>query len=323
MTLAVTRRRIFWSFAAIYVIWGSTYLGIQIGITTIPPFTLAAVRFVFAGAVLYAWARFQGEPDPGRAIWLRAAVLGTLFFVCGNGFVVWAVQHVPSGRTALLASTSPIWTVLIESGLDRKRPATRVVVGILFGMVGLILLASPNVGEASGAVSALGVAALVGASLAWAWGSVMFHRHGLPVGPTMATGMKMLCGGAQLALVALATGEGRRLHVASVSGASWLALGYLIVFGSIIGFSAFTYLLRIKTPEIVGTSSYVNPLVAVALGWALAGEVVTAKMMVGAVVSLTGVLLIRWPVKVEPAPPVEEVGTLETGEFEISTLNRR
>jgi drug/metabolite transporter (DMT)-like permease len=316
--------KIFWSFAAIYVVWGSTYLGIQIGIETIPPFTLAATRFLVAGAILFLLARWQGERVPGLAVWRTAALLGSLFFVFGNGLVVWAEQHVPSGRTALLASTSPIWTVLIESGLNGwRRPATRVLVGIGFGMVGLVLLASPNVGESSGAVSLLGVAGLVLASLAWASGSVYAHRHHLAAGPAMATSMKMLGGGAQLAVVALVTGEGHRASLDQVSRSSWLALGYLIIFGSVIGFTAFTYLLRVTTPEIVGTSSYVNPLVAVLLGWALAGEAVTAKMMIGAAVSLTGVVLIRWPVRVEPPPPEVEVGTLETGEFEVPTTDRR
>jgi drug/metabolite transporter (DMT)-like permease len=318
VTVARNRTAIFWSFAAIYVIWGSTYLAIKIGIETIPPFSLAAIRFLIAGGMLYAWARWQGEPIPGRGGWGTAALLGTLFFVFGNGLVVWAEQHVPSGRTALLASTSPIWTVLLESALDRwRRPPGRVVAGIGCGMVGLALLASPNVGEQGGAVSLLGVLALVGASLAWAAGSVFAHRHHLPASPAMATGMKMIGGGAQLAVLALVTGEHRHLSVGQVSAGSGLALGYLIVFGSIIGFTAFTYLLRVTTPAVVGTSAYVNPLVAVGLGWALAGEAVTAKMMLGAGVSLFGVLLIRWPTRPLPPPMDSEVGTFETGEFPV------
>jgi len=316
-----TRAKVFWSFAAIYLIWGSTYLGIHVGIQTIPPFTLAAVRFLIAGGALYLWARLRGEPGPGPRTWGLAAGLGTLFFVFGNGLVVWAEQFVPSGRTALLASTAPIWTVFIESALDRwKRPPARVIIGIVCGMLGLALLASPDEGGGKeGVVSILGVIALVGASLAWALGSVASHRSHLPASPAMATGMKMLGGGAQLAVVALVTGEGQRATVDQVSPASWIALWYLIIFGSVIGFTAFTYLLRVTTPDAVNTSSYVNPAVAVVLGWAFANEIITGKMIIGALISLGGVVLIRWPTRKEPPPPEVDVGNLETGEFPIPT----
>ena len=312
------RTLVFWAFAAIYLIWGSTYLGIQVAIETMPPFLLAAARFLLAGAILVAWARFQGEAMTGPAVWRTAAVLGALFFVLGNGLVVWAEQHVPSGRTALLASTSPIWTVILESALDRwRRPPARVLAGIGLGMIGLVLLASPNVGETSGAVSVAGIVALLGASVAWAAGSVFAHRHHLPASPAMATGMKMVGGGAQLAVIALVAGETRTFLLGQVSPASWAAFVYLVIFGSIIGFTAFAYLLRVTTPQMVGTSSYVNPLVAVLLGWSLASEVVTAKMLLGALISLGGVVLIRLPVRRVPEPLEDEVGTLETGEFPV------
>lgn len=318
MTAERTRARMFWAFAAIYLIWGSTYLGIQVAIETIPPFLLAATRFLAAGGVLVLWARVRGEPFPGAAVWRTAAILGSLFFVFGNGFVVWAEQHVPSGRTALLASTSPIWTVILESALDGwRRPPARVIVGIGLGMAGLLLLASPAAGSAP--VPVTGILALLGASLAWAIGSVYSHRHHLPASPTMATGMKMVAGGALLATVALGTGEAGRLRLESVTPASWFAFVYLIVFGSIIGFSAFTYLLRTTTPQLVGTAAYVNPLVAVLLGWAFAGEAVTSKMMIGALVSLSGVILIRWGDREPAAPEEADVGTIETGEFPVPT----
>ena len=242
--------------------------------------------------------------------------MGTLFFVIGNGLVVWAEQHVPSGRTALLASTSPIWTVILESALDRwRRPPIRVVIGIGLGVLGLGLLTSRGAGAEP--VSLLGLLGLVTASMAWAGGSVLAHRRHLPASPTMATGLKMLGGGAQLALLALVLGEGGRFSAAEVSTASWLAMLYLVVFGSIIGFTAFTFLLRESTPQMVGTSSYVNPLVAVFLGWALASEPVTGRMLLGAAVSLSGVVLIRWPMSMVPTADEPEVGSLETGEFPV------
>jgi drug/metabolite transporter (DMT)-like permease len=288
-----TRTKIFWAFAAIYLVWGSTYLAIQIAVKTMPPFFLAATRFLVAGGLIYAWARLQGEPNPPARVWRIATLLGTLFFVFGNGLVVWAEQRVPSGRTALLASTSPIWTVMIESAIAGwRRPPARVLLGVAFGLGGLILLAAPSDGGAQ-SVSWVGVVGLMMASLAWAAGSVYAHHHHLPASPAMATGMKMLGGGAQLALLGLVAGDWERLGVANVSPAAWLSLIYLIVFGSIVGFTAFTYLLRVTTPQKVSTASYVNPLVAVVLGWALAGEMITGRMMVGAMVIVTGVLLIR------------------------------
>ncbi|MEZ4456436.1 MAG: EamA family transporter [Gemmatimonadales bacterium] len=318
MTDGARRTRTFWAFAAIYIIWGSTYLAIQVAIGTMPPFTLAASRFLLAGAVLYLWGRLRGEADPGPAVWRDAFLFGTLFFVIGNGLVVWAEQHVPSGRTALLTSTSPIWMVVFESALAGwQRPPKRVIVGLVLGIVGLSILATPRPGAGGEAIAASGIAALVFAAAGWAAGSVWSHHHHLRGSPVMTTGMKMLGGGAQLGLLALVSGEEHRTSVGQISAASWLALGYLVVFGSIIGFSAFTYLLRTTTPAVVGTSAYVNPLVAVFLGWALAGEVVTSRMMLGAGVSLLGVLLIRWPVPVVPPPAEVEVGTIETGEFPV------
>jgi drug/metabolite transporter (DMT)-like permease len=310
------RSAIFWAFAAIYVLWGSTYLGIQVALETIPPFTLGASRFLIAGGLIYLWARGRGEPAPERSSWGLATLLGTLFFVLGNGLVIWAQQHVPSGRTALLASTSPIWMVVIESGLDGwKRPPARVIAGIALGMTGLTLLARGGEGP-GGAISIGGVLALVGASVAWAIGAVISHRRHLPASPAMATGMKMLAGGALLSVLSIGSGEAGRFEVGRASAESMVAVGYLVVFGSIIGFTAFTFLLRESTPQMVGTASYINPLVAVFLGWALAGEQVTGRMLLGAAVSLSGVVLIRWPRRTDPVP-AEEVGTLETGDVEF------
>ncbi len=311
-----TKTKIFWAFAAVYLIWGSTYLGIQIAVKTMPPFFLAAVRFLSAGAIIFAWARLNGEPNPPAAVWRMAALLGTLFFVFGNGLVVWAEQHVPSGKTALLASTSPIWTVLLESAIAGwKRPPTRVILGVALGFAGLLLLAAPG-GSSGASVSWTGLLALLLASLAWAIGSVYAHHRHLPASPAMATGMKMLGGGAQLALIGLVAGDWQRLALTRVSWQAWASLAYLILFGSIIGFTAFTYLLRVTTPQKVNTSSYVNPLVAVLLGWALAGEEVTGRMLVGALVIVTSVLLIRSAGSPHVAEPAE-VGTLDTDEFPV------
>jgi drug/metabolite transporter (DMT)-like permease len=281
-----------------------------------PPFLLAAIRFFTAGTLIYAWARMQGEANPPAAVWRMAALLGTLFFVLGNGLVVWAEQRVPSGKTALLASTSPIWTVFLESAIAKwKRPPARVLLGVALGFSGLLLLAAPG-GSSGESVSWSGLLALLLASFAWALGSVYSHHRHLPASPAMATGMKMIGGGLQLGLLALVAGEWDRLAVLRVSWQAWTALAYLIVFGSIIAFTAFTFLLRVTTPQTVNTSSYVNPLVALFLGWALAGETVTGRMLVGGLVIVTSVLLIRSAGAPHVAEPAE-VGTLETGEFPI------
>jgi drug/metabolite transporter (DMT)-like permease len=307
----------FWAFAAIYLIWGSTYLGIRIAVRDLPPFFLAGGRFLVAGAVLYGWARLRGEPAPPLRVWRTAAVFGVLFFLIGNGLVAWAQQTVPSGRTALLASTAPLWTAVIESGLAGwALPAGRVLAGLLLGFGGLALLATP-VEAVAGTVPPAGVAALVAAGLGWALGSVFAHRRQLAVSGTMATGLKMLTGGAALLLASALLGEPARVRLDAVGWQAWTAMAYLVVFGSILGFLAFTYLLRTSTPQRVATASYVNPVVALFLGWALAGEQVTSRMLVGAAVIVGGVVLVRWPVK-GPVLEEVEVATLRTDEHPVA-----
>jgi drug/metabolite transporter (DMT)-like permease len=212
---------------------------------------------------------------------------------------------------------------VIESGLDGwRRPPGRTLVGMGLGMIGLFLLASRG-STTQTAISIGGLMALLGASMSWATGAVISHRRHVPAGPAMATGMKMLAGGVLLAILGLGMGEASRLELGQISARSWTALGYLVVCGSIIGFTAFTYLLRESTPSMVGTASYINPLVAVFLGWALAGERVTARMLIGAAVSLSGVVLIRWPSRAGPTPADEEVGAPEAGELRVQGTGDR
>ena len=318
------RARIFWAFAAIYLVWGSTYLGIRVAVETLPPFLLAGVRFLVAGAVLYLWARWQGEARPGPATWRRGFFLGALFFLFGNGIVVWAERHVPSGRTALLASTSPLWTTVIESARRGwQRPPGRVVLGVALGIAGLALLAVPGRSVGEPRVSALGLIGISFASIAWSIGSVQVHARHLPGSASMATAVKMLGGGAQLLVVGTLLGELQGFRIEAVSWRSVTALAYLIGFGSIIGFSSFTYLLRVTTPAKVATSSYINPVVAVVLGWALADEVVTGRTLVAAAVIVGGVLLIRLGERRAPEPDelegVPEAASMEDGEYPVGT----
>jgi drug/metabolite transporter (DMT)-like permease len=276
--------------AAVYLIWGSTYLAIRFAIETLPPFLMAAARFLFAGGLLYGWARFRGAPRPNLTHWRSAALIGFFLLLAGNGGVVWAEQRVDSGLAALLVSTEPLWIVLLvwlRPGGDR--PGLRVVTGLLLGFAGLVLLVKPS---PTGGVDPLGAAVIVVAALSWAWGSLYGQRAKLPESPLLTTGMQMLCGGGLLSLASLVAGEPAGFDPAAVSMKSVLALVYLMVFGSLVAFTAYVWLLRSASPVLVSTYAYVNPVVAVLLGWALAGEPLTGGTLIAAAVILSGVALI-------------------------------
>lgn len=308
--------------AAVYLIWGSTYLAIRFAIETLPPFLMAAARFLFAGALLYGWARWKGAPRPSLVHWRSAALIGMFLLLGGNGGVVWAEQRVESGLAALLIAVEPLWIVLLVwLRPGGSRPTVRVVTGLLLGFLGLVLLVSP--GSAAGGADLLGAAVIVLASLSWAWGSLYGQRARLPESPILTTGMQMLCGGGLLFLTSLIAGEPAGFDPAAVSLRSVLALGYLLVFGSLVAFTAYVWLLRAASPVLVSTYAYVNPVVAVFLGWALAGEPLTAGTLVAAAVILSGVALIsssqarslkgEEAVKEEPSwePPLEEEMAVE------------
>jgi drug/metabolite transporter (DMT)-like permease len=278
---------------AVYLIWGSTYLAIRFAIETIPPFLMAAVRYLTAGALLYGWARLRGASRPRWIHWRSAVLLGGLLLLLGNGGVVWSEQRLTSGMAALLICTEPLWIVLFVWTRDRVRPAGRALLGMLFGLAGLVMLVRPSsTGSAAGAVDLLGVAAVLVASAAWAWGSLHGQRAKLPSSPLLGTAMQMLCGGGLLLLASALTGEPARFHLAAVSAKSLLSLGYLVVFGALIAFTAYVWLLRVAPPVLVSTYAYVNPLVAVFLGWAVASEPITRGTLVAAAVILAGVALI-------------------------------
>jgi drug/metabolite transporter (DMT)-like permease len=298
------RAMIFWAFAAIYVVWGSTYLAIRVMVSSMPPLLAGGIRFLFTGTILYAWARWRGVPPPSRRLWGPAFLLGGLFFLLGNGGVSWAETRIPSGLTALLAATSPLFTVVFESKRSGwSRPPLRVLVGIAAGLGGVGLLVAPGEIIGGGHADLLGAAAITVAAVAWAGGSVLSHAVPLHPSPPLATGMKMLAGGALLVIAGLVVGEGSRISPEIFDPKAMLAWVYLVVFGSLIGFTAFTYLLRVTTPEKVSTSAFVNPLVAVALGWAILGEAVSARTLVAAAIIIGGVVLIRLR---RAPPPVEK-----------------
>ncbi|HEU0012162.1 MAG TPA: drug/metabolite exporter YedA [Longimicrobium sp.] len=295
------------AFAAVYVIWGSTYLAILFAIETLPPLLMAGVRFLAAGAVLYAFLRLRGQPAPERRHWRSALVIGGLLLLCGNGGVVLAERTVPSGVAALLVAMVPLWMVLLDwLRTGGVKPAKRTWVGLLVGFAGMVLLVGPGELAGGGAVDPLGAGLVMLGSVAWAFGSIYSRRAPLPSSPFVATAMEMMSGGALLLVAGLLRGEAAGLDPAEFSGRSLLAWGYLAVFGSLIAFSAYIWLLGVSTPARVSTYAYVNPLVAVFLGWAMAGEPVTARVLGAAAVIILAVAVItsgRRAPAVETAPP--------------------
>jgi drug/metabolite transporter (DMT)-like permease len=283
------------AFAAVYIVWGSTYLAIRYAVATIPPFFMVGARFVVSGAILYVWARLRGSPRPTRREWRDAAIAGALMLGVGNGSVSWAEQRVPSGLAALLAAVVPLWMVLLDwAGPRGRRPRPRVMLGVVVGLAGLFVLVNPRASStAAGSGVDVGAAiVLILSSLGWAAGSV-HNRYGeRPHSAVMSTGMQMLAGSVVLFAVGVVIGEPAHLHIDQISAASWIGWTYLVTFGSLVGFTAYIYLLRAVSPAKVSTYAYVNPLVAVFLGWAIAGEPVTARTLLAAAIILAGVAMI-------------------------------
>lgn len=297
------RIRLLTAFAAIYLIWGSTYLMIRFAIETLPPFSMAGVRFLIAGSVLYAFARVRGAAAPRRTHWRSAAIVGGFLLLGGNGGVVWAEQHVPSGLTALLVATEPLWiVVLLWLGRERERPTAGLMVGLVLGFAGVVVLVGPG-GEAAGEpVHPIGALVVTLAACSWAYGSLR-SRH-LPVAdsPQVVAGMQMMAGGALLLAAGVGSGELAAIDFTNVSPKSWLSFLYLVFVGSLVGFTAYSWLLRNAPPSRVATYAFVNPVVAVVLGWAFAGEPLTPRTLVAAAVIIAGVVVIITRRANPPAP---------------------
>jgi len=283
------------AFATIYLIWGSTYLAIRFALETMRewPFTMAGVRHFVAGVVLYAFARWRGAVRPSGRNWRAAAIIGILLLFGGNGGVVWAEKYVASGATALMVATVPLWMVLADWLRPKgTRPTVGVVLGVLVGFAGMVLLVLSGGDKADIAIRPLGAVVLTLACLWWSIGSVYSRHAPLPSSPLLTTSMEMLAGGIVLLVFGAGVGEWHAIHPSQVSLKSILSLAYLIIFGSLIAFSAYVWLLQVSTPARVGTYAYVNPIVAVFLGWLLAGEPLTARMLAAAAVILLGVIII-------------------------------
>ena len=278
----------------VYLIWGSTYLAIRYAVETTPPFLMAAVRFIISGGFLYGLRRFSGAPRPKAVEWRSAAIIGIFLLLGGNGGVAWAEQFVTSSLAALLVATVPLWMVLIDSFRPAgQQPGLVSVAGILIGFIGVVLLIGS---AASGADTAnlLGAAALIFASLSWATGSIYGKRAKLPASQLLGTGMEMLAGGVALMLVAIVLGEWSNFDIVMVSRRSALALAYLTVIGS-SAFVAYVWLLRVAPTPLVATYAYVNPLVAVLLGYFLAQEPTTLRTLLAATLIIGSVVLVSTP----------------------------
>jgi drug/metabolite transporter (DMT)-like permease len=281
------------AFASIYIIWGSTYLAIRYAIETIPPFIMGGTRFLVSGALLYLWARYRGAPKPTRLHWRNAIIAGGFLLLGGNGAVVWAEQFVPSGLTALLVSILPFWLVIIEwVRPPRRRPSGAVLVGLVLGFIGIIVLVGPGNVGGHGDVRPLGALVLILGSLSWAIGSFWSRDASLPESGLLTTGMEMLGGGVLLLIVGVLSGELSHFDVHRVSHASTVGLLYLITFGSLLGFTSYIWLLDKVSPARLGTYAYVNPIVAVLLGWAIAGETLSIRTGVAAAIVICAVALI-------------------------------
>jgi len=301
---------------SVYILWGSTYLAIRFAVMTIPPFLMAGIRHFTAGILLYTFMRLRGTPRPTRANWKSAAIVGLLLLAGANGLVSWAEQVVPSAVTALLVGSVPLWMILIDwiGGRYRdraKRPSWLAFAGVVTGFLGIGLLVGPghlSDNLAGARVDALGAAALLVGAVLWAGGSLYSREADLPSTPLLGTGMEMIVGGLGCLLISGVTGEWGRFNLAAVSTESLAGLLYLIVFGSLVGFASYTWLLRAAPTTLVSTYAYVNPVVAIFLGVIIGRETISPLMIAAAVIILASVALITFTR--QPKAQVEEVGTV-------------
>jgi drug/metabolite transporter (DMT)-like permease len=281
------------AFAIIYLVWGSTFLAIRIGVLEVPPFLLAAIRFFTAGLILYGWALARGEPSPTARQWRSASILGIVIFVGDYGILFWAEQRVPSGLTAVMLGTIPAFMALSEIILLRtQRLTARLAAALLVGIGGVVVLASRSLNLGGAPIERLGAAALIFASISWSIASALMRKLPLPPSKVMSSAAQMFSGGVFLAVAAAALGEFRDFHPGAVSLAAWLALIYLIFAGSIVAFTAYVWLLHHESPTRVGTYAYVNPVVAVLIGYFFAGESLGLRTILGTALILSSVVLI-------------------------------
>lgn len=255
--------KILLAFAIIYFVWGSTFLAIRVGVHEVPPFLLAAIRFFVAGLALYGWMRFKGTPSPTRREWVGASFLGTLIFVIDYGCLFWAEQRVPSGIAAVVLATIPVFITLLEIiFLRTQRLTVRLSLALIVGICGVAVLVNHSFSLGEVPINRAGAIALLVASFTWSVATILTRRLPLPASKPMSAAAQMLTGGAQLFVLTAVSGEFAGFHIETVSWSAWFALVYLIVAGSIVGFTAYVWLLHYESPTKVGTYAYVNPVVS-------------------------------------------------------------
>ena len=303
------RWKLLLSFAVIYFIWGGTFLAVRVGVGEVPPVLFAAMRFLPAGLVLFGWTLSRRERLPGGRQWMSVLLLALLIFVGDYGFLFWAEKRVPSGLAAVMLATIPLFMALSEAVILRTQKLTvRLVSALLIGLCGVAALMSRSFNLGGAPIDSRGAAALIFAALSWSVAAAISRKVPLPESKVMSSGAQMLAGGVMLVLLAAAAGEFRDFHPAAVSGKVWFSLAYLIVAGSIIGFTAYVWLLHHESPTKVGTYAYVNPVVAVLVGYFLGGEAITARTVLGTVCVLISVVVITTSPSRKPvaAQAVEE-----------------
>jgi drug/metabolite transporter (DMT)-like permease len=311
------------AFAIIYFVWGSTYLAIRVGVREIPPFLMAGMRFLVAGIILYAWMRARGTPSPTAREWRSAALLGVLIFVFDYGLLFWAERRVPSGIAAVMLATIPVFMTLSEIWIIKtQRLSARLGAALITGIAGVAVLVNPSGSFGDVPIDTPGACALIVAAISWSLASALTRKVPLPTAKTMSSGIQMLAGGVLLTLAATLLGEFRGFRMQAVSARAWLALAYLIVAGSIVAFTAYVWLIHHESPTKVGTYAYVNPMVAILVGYFLGGEKIGLRTIVGSVLVLLSVIGITTSPKRAPtlSPRAAKAGQPEA-EFHLRTEN--
>jgi drug/metabolite transporter (DMT)-like permease len=292
VALSSQRGRVIAAFIAVYLIWGSTYLGIRFAIETIPPFTLSAARFGLAGLIMFVIAKARGAERVTLPQFRTAAIVGSLLMLA-NSLVGVAEKRIPSGIAALLVAMTPLFMVLLEWVRPAgRRPTWLVGLGLFLGLAGVATLVGPSSFGGGSGIDLVGAGTVIFGSLAWSTGSIYSRYAPRPTSGLMMAAIQMFVGGVFVGLIGLARGELTTFHLTSISTRSFIAWAYLLVFGSLIAFTAFVYLLRVSTPARVATYAYVNPVVAVILGWLLGGESISGRMLVAAAIIVAGVAII-------------------------------
>ena len=281
------------AFAIIYIVWGSTFLAIRIGVKELPPFLFASARFTAAGAALFGWTMARGETLPAGREWRSIGIIALLIFVIDYGLLFWAEQKVPSGVAAVMMATIPAFMAVSEIIFLRTLKMTlRLAIALLIGIAGVAVLMSHSLNLGGAAIDNLGAAALIVGAVSWSIASVLSKKLPLPQSKVVSSGAQMLAGGVMLAVVAAAHGELSGFHPQAVSRAAWVALAYLILMGSIVGFTAYVWLIHHESATKVGTYAYVNPVVAVLLGYFAGGETIGTRTVVGTLCVLISVAVI-------------------------------